>query len=112
MISNQYLLACHREDNPCNQLISHEDPPRNIRKNVRTYVHDIARLAPDNHISHLQYKQGLKVIHSNAVETTPNEYQPNLILGGYPPPVAEEEMELPRKTRTILSQLRSGWSGY
>ncbi len=32
------------------------------------------------------------------------------ILGGRQPPIAEEEENLPRKTRVDLAQLRSGWS--
>ena len=34
----------------------------------------------------------------------------NVVLGGRPPPIADTEENLPRKTRVVLAQLRSGWS--
>ena len=55
------------------------------------------------------YRDTIQSLHSEAVDravaSTPN----NGVLGAPPPPVAVEELSLPRRYRTTLSQLRSGY---
>ena len=38
-----------------------------------------------------------------------NNIAPNRVLGCRPPAISKRELQLPRKTRTVLSQLRSGF---
>lgn len=56
------------------------------------------------------YRAGLRDIHRDTVNVATNSYRMNIVLGGRPPPIADqEERTLPRGTRVILAQLRSGW---
>ena len=56
------------------------------------------------------YKFIKKEIHTRSVENTITAYPHNKVLGRTPPPLVKEEIDLPRKTRATLSQLRSGYS--
>ena len=57
------------------------------------------------------YKEGLKSIHTSCVQATIDN-QTNKILNAAPPKIDDSERNLPRKTRTTLSQLRSGYSPF
>ena len=57
-------------------------------------------------------KRGSNRLHRKAVQDSIRGYRDNVVLGGYPPPISEEERTLPRKTRCTLAQLRSGQSTY
>ena len=46
----------------------------------------------------------------NGHETARNQLSHNRVINRHPPPVSDTERRLPRVTRTILAQLRSGWS--
>uniref|UniRef100_A0A8D8YVW9 Uncharacterized protein n=1 Tax=Cacopsylla melanoneura TaxID=428564 RepID=A0A8D8YVW9_9HEMI len=52
----------------------------------------------------------MKEVHTRIVENTIRSYTPNRVLNAKPPDIARAEQKLPRCTRTILAQLRSGWS--
>ena len=47
-------------------------------------------------------------LHIQAVSDTVNNFQPNRVLNAIPPLIHPSETSLPRRTRTILCQLRSG----
>ena len=55
------------------------------------------------------YKEGLKSIHTSCVQDTIAN-QTNKILNDPLPKIYDSEKDLPRRTRTTLSQLRSGYS--
>ena len=56
------------------------------------------------------YRQSLKQLHTTAVSNSIASLEDNKVLQAPPPPVSELEKTLPRPTRTLLSQLRSGYS--
>ena len=56
------------------------------------------------------YKSAIKSIHSTTVEETVRNYPVNRVLDEPPPDINKEEAKLPRKARSTLSQLRSGFS--
>ena len=110
MLCRQYLLSCHQQDHPCNAIVSAPRPPRLLKKDLRSeFEPAVLPLIPANGLDRVSYRRGLGILHRQAVEDGVRGYRPNVVLGGYPPPIAAEEESLPRKARTALSQLRSGW---
>ena len=53
-------------------------------------------------------KEIMNSLHIEAVSNTVDNFAPNYVLNGIPPLIHPSEQSLPRRTRTILSQLRSG----
>jgi hypothetical protein len=58
----------------------------------------------------LNYKSLLKTIHTESVSTFIQSQDNNPVLDEPPPPINKSESTLPRRTRSLLSQLRSGYS--
>ena len=56
----------------------------------------------------MSYKYGLKNLHPSAAICIIESYAPK-IVDGAPPAIASEEKQLPRATRTIFAQFRSGY---
>ncbi|XP_037819861.1 uncharacterized protein LOC119609216 [Lucilia sericata] len=108
MLSKQFLLGCHRRGHPNHHLTELEPPPRHVRKDLRMYESDIQEHLDDIE-DESSYRTALNTIHQQAVEDSINSHRDSIILGGRPPPVANEERNLPRRTRVVLAQLRSGW---
>lgn len=108
MLAKQFLLACHRGDHPNHHLTEIDPPPRHVRKDLRCFETDIQQYDIQQ-LDSVSYRATLNNIHRDTVETTTTSYRANVILGGRPPPIAEEERSLPRKTRVVLAQLRSGY---
>ena len=53
-------------------------------------------------------KDTLKSIHSTAVNKAVAKQKKNRVLDDLPPPISNNEVNLPKRQRTTLSQLRSG----
>ena len=53
-------------------------------------------------------KEVLRSLHVQAISDTVDGFAPNRVLGAIPPPIHPSESSLPRATRAVLSQLRSG----
>ncbi len=108
MLTKQFLAGCFRPQHPNHSLTTKEDAPRLIRKTTTSLRSEV-----DIHISQGElngpYSEVIKGIHRDTVTSTIATFKPNIVLGGYPPPVAPEEKALPRTTRATLAQLRSGW---
>jgi hypothetical protein len=51
----------------------------------------------------------LKTLHTETVKAVRNRRKPNRVLSTPPPEIHPSESELPRRHRTVLSQLRSDW---
>ena len=109
MLSRQFQLACNLPDHPCYELTLSEDNPRKIRKTSSCFKHEIKDLVTPN-ITADDYKKGLEQLHKTAVADCLANYLPNPVLNGPPPPISSEEKHLPRESRRILAQLRSGHS--
>ena len=56
-----------------------------------------------------ELKRGIKSIHTSSVRESINKLGNNRVLNAKPPEIHPSELELNRKTRTTLSQLRSGF---
>ena len=99
MISKQYLASCHKDDHPCHNA---------------GYKPSIVQLIQQNNnnmtsVDQDTYKTMIKDIHTQAVQQTIENFKPNKVLQKQPPPISENELQLPRKIRTTLAQLRSGY---
>ena len=112
MLSKQFLLTTQLPNHPNKESL---DPPTTGRPMRRTlpldYGDEIKALLPEN-FDHDTRKTLLKTIHTNSVRESINNMGHNKVLNRPPPPINDSERTLDRKTRTTLSQLRSGYSNY
>ena len=110
MLSQQFLLATTLPDHPNHSNID-AAPPRLMKSTLRTRFADSVRpLTADGVTDSVSYKQGLKTIHTNCVATTIRKQTNNKVLNAPAPRINKTETSLPRKTRTTLAQLRSGYA--
>ena len=107
MITNQFLLTNHLPDHPCFKLTTEPLPSRSLKPTIQHSREDIAHLLP---VEKDDLKAKIKIIHTTEVQKALAQYPPNKILQRNPPEVNKEELNLPRITRSRLSQLRSGYS--
>ena len=106
LISQQFAIACHLPQHPCYQLC-HRPPRRRsligrLRPNIQQYL-------AEEPFRKASYKSAISGIHQDVVRTV-IESSSSRLHNGRPPPIATAEQTLPRKTRTILAQLRTGHS--
>ena len=104
MISKQYLAACHQQNHPGNKHLNQNPQPRNLKPTILSYEAEVK----DKYRGGL-YKDVLKTLHTAAVKSTLDSYQPNRVLGTKPPDINPEEKTLTRSVRCKLTRLRSGF---
>ena len=113
MLTKQYAHRTLLQGHPCNRLVQRPPPPRLMKPTI-TDLHrqTLASLRPnatEDEVSLLNH-----ITHTHAVQDTINSFQPNRVLGHAPPTSNVRQLELQanlsRRTRTLLSQLRSGFS--
>ena len=107
MLSKQFLLGCHRSCHPNYNITQLETPPRHVRKDLRIYEEGISDYVHDP-LDRRSYMAALNDNHRDATNSAVASYRMNVVLGGRPPPIAEDEKNLPRSTRVVLALLRSG----
>ena len=85
-----------------------------MRETLRTKDHQQVNLLTLNGtvVDDLQYKEGLRTIHTTSVAAVINAQQKNKVLQQPSPNISKTEASLNRKTRVTLAQLRSGYSPY
>lgn len=104
LLSAQYLAKCSNNGHPCRDLLEHQNHPRMMKHTLTTKhlpVVEAAINTSDRPINNL---------HTNAVTAVMASQTVNKVLNTKPPGISKEETKLPRKTRTTLAQLRSGYS--
>ena len=114
MITKQFLLAAQKPEHPNHDTLNlnQPNPRRTTRKTILTnYSAYISNKTNNSSINEEQYKQKLKVIHTEAVQEV-KQRSNNKVLNTIPPEINPEERSLPRKTRCTLAQLRSGYSPF
>ena len=113
MLAKQALLSSARPGHP-----NHKDllarPNRLMKPTlISTFADEIMGLTIDGAVpDEINYKAGLKTIHTQCVQDTISQQADNKVLNAPAPKICDSEKELPRKTRTTLAQLRSGYSTY
>ena len=107
----QFAIACRLPQHPCHQLChrSPDDRPERRRSLIGRFKPSIQQYLAEEQLSKTSYKSAISSIHQDAVRTA-IEGSSSKLLNGRPPPIATAEQTLPRKTRTILVQLRTGHS--
>jgi hypothetical protein len=110
MLSQQYLISCHQQNHPCNDIVSAPAPPRHMKQSlVSAFGNKIKKYIPHRFLSPLEHKKAITELHTATVESTRANYRPNKVLGQQPPPIDISEERLSRGARTTLAQLRSGY---
>ena len=110
MLTKQFLLSCQLPGHPGNRVINTPAPNRPKRKPTNLkYREEIQHLPPITDKASL--KSNNKRIHTETVQKVIANYPDNKVLNTRPPEVNDkEEISLPRTSRCLLSQLRSGYS--
>ena len=108
LISQQFVIACHLP-HLCHQLChrSPDDRPERRRSLIGRFKPNIRQYLAEEPLSNTSYKSAISGIQHDVVRTA-IESSSSKLLNGRPPPIATAEETLPRKTRTILAQLRTG----
>ena len=111
LISQQFAIACHLPQHPCHQLCHR--PPDDRLERRRSLIGrskpNIKQYLAEERLNNTNYKSAISSVHQDAVRTV-IESSSSKLLNGRPPPIATVEQTQPRKTRTILAQLRTGHS--
>ena len=113
MLCEQFLLGALRPGHPSNAVVSSDPGPRRplVRQTLRSkFLPAVEPFLQDGATPEDSYRQALAEIHRRSVAGAIAAQDPNRVLDRRPPPVAAEEKNLPRRFRTTLAQLRSGFS--
>jgi len=112
LLCSQYLTSSLRPDHPNYALAKQHPGPRSMKHTLQSrFLPSISHLLdPNGDCSPSSYKQSLRSLHSSAVVSSVSSLEDNKVLHALPPPVSELERSLSRRTRSLLSQLRSGYS--
>ena len=111
LLSAQYLARALNPSHPSHSQVSNPPPPghRKMKETLRSKCWSSVEPFLENGIVPAgRSKEVLKSIHVQAISDTVDAFSPNRVLGAIPPPIHPSESSLPRATRVILSQLRSG----
>ena len=96
---------------PCHQLCHRppDDRPEQRQSLIGQLKTNIQQYLAEEPLSNISYKSVISSIHQDVVRNA-IESNSSKLLNGRPPPISTAEQTLPRKTRTILAQLRTGHS--
>lgn len=111
MLSKQFLLQTQKPSHPNSCDLNAPPVPRLTKNTIQTrFGNEIKRRIPDTGLDETNYKSILKDIHTDSVRDSINSLDFNKVLNEKPPLIHKSEKELPRRSRSLLSQLRSGYS--
>ena len=111
LISLQFTIACHLPQHHFYQLLHGplDDRPDRQRSLIDRLRPKIQQYIAEEPLSNNSYKSAISIIHQDAVRTAIESNLSKLLIGR-PPHIATAEQTLPKMTRTILAQLRTGLS--
>ena len=111
LISQQFALACRLPEYPSHQLCHR--PPGDLLDRRRSLIgrlrHDFQQYHAVEPLNNASYKSTVSSIHEDAIKIA-IESSSSRQINGRPPPIGTAEQTLPRVTRTMLAQLRTGHS--
>jgi hypothetical protein len=110
LLSAQFLASCRDPDHPCHDITQAPRPPRPMKATLKTACSAAVERAATALGPDATPKAIMNHLHTTTVKQCIDQLEENVILGGRPPPISPSEKSLPRPTRCILSQLRSGYS--
>ena len=108
LLTKQFLLNCHLPRHPGNKFVNQPLPRRKLKPTIMNLKEEVSHLLPISDKKNLRQK--MNIIHREVVEDTIQKYPDNKVLNESPPEINQEELSLTRKSRSQLSQLRSGYS--
>jgi hypothetical protein len=111
LLCSQFLASALRPHHPSFPTVTSLSGPRHMKHTLQSrflpslvpYLHN-GTIRPDS------YRQTIKALHTAAVTSAIAAQDVSKVLNQAPPPIDPSELELPRRFRTTLSQLRSGYS--
>ena len=109
LLCTQYLAKCQDPSHPCHNSTSNTTAPRSMKHNLSSKYANKLSSSTSHLPTDATLKQQLRSIHTTIVDETLNQLPPNRLLNTQPPPISKQEAILPRCSRTLLSQLRSGF---
>ena len=113
MLSKQFLLQTQLPNHPNSSDLNYTKPPRTMKRTLLTeYGTEISNMIPEEGLNSDNYKANLKHIHTESVRAVIANQANSIVLDEPAPSIDISERELPRRTRTILSQLRSSYSSH
>ena len=110
MLCKQFLAQCHLPGHPGAKHLNRPPDARNMKSTVLEYLPEVANFFHESPVSESTYKSAITSLHTNSVQEAISSYLPNKVLNTNPPKINPEEKKLHRKMRSLLSQLRSGFS--
>ena len=87
LLAAQYLAKCGEPNHPCHYINTRPLPPRAMKETLQSKYRQIVERQP------VTGKTVMKTLHTEIVARTISSYQPNVILGGRPPPVNAVEVQ-------------------
>jgi hypothetical protein len=114
MLSAQYLTSCFDATHPCHSLSIPAVRPRKMKHTLTSKSYDkVAQLLANGQADTPAHRKTVKnKLHTQGVKEAIEALQPNKVLQTKPPNINENEKSLPRRVRSTLAQLRSGYSKY
>ena len=111
LISQQVALVFHLPQHSCHQLCQRTPDDRSDRRRspICRSKPNIQQYLAEEPLNNTSYKSFISSIHKDAVRTA-IESSSSKLLKGRPRSIATAEQSLPRKTRTIMAQLRTDHS--
>ena len=113
LLAAQFLVKSHDSKNPCHRITTLNQPPRTRKETLHARYHATIQPVMPAAINSQSIKTACNTLHTNAARTAVQTYHAPVLLNGWPPPTPKidpSEATLPRKTRRMLAQLRSGHS--
>ena len=110
LLSAQFLARTLQPSHPSYGVVTRPPGRRLIKHTLRSKVIDDVQpfLDANGDLPPGTYQAAINSIHTNIVAETVRNQSHNRVLDAPPPPISKQEKRLPRITRAILSQLRSG----
>ena len=109
LLSAQHLAQALQPGHPSFDTVNLPPGPRRMKDTLRTKVgHLVEPFLVNNQIPNGAYKTTIDAIHTRIVGETIRNYPNNRVLNAPAPEVNVIEQHLPRPTRAVLAQLRSG----
>ena len=109
LLSAQYLARALQPSHPSHEWVTSTGPQRAMKETLRSRCwEDVEPFVVAGTIPQGELKNTLSQIHTKVVTDSIASLGDNRVLQARPPSVNDSEKLLPRRTRAVLSQLRSG----
>ena len=110
LLSSQFLARTLVPSHPSHPITTASSGPRTIRQTLQSrFLPNLTPYLTRGTVPPDHYKHIIQSLHTTAVTSAIAARAPNRVLNTPPPPISDEETSLPRRSRSVLSQLRSGF---